>query len=183
MRTLTFSIIYLVQSISGYAEEHHSIESRLRSFCQSLEKHRGDLAKNKCPNCLEGAIHINDTLPQVVVFVSFSMPDTVWLPLSREIEKVGGVFVLQGLPSNSFKALADKIYALRQKGIHATIQLHPQLFEKYQINKVPTFLVRDGNLEDKLVGNVSLRYVLQVIETKGECQIATQLLRCLEERR
>jgi hypothetical protein len=35
------------------------------------------------------------------VFVSFSMPEAVWLSLSEEAVKAGGVLVLRGLPDNN----------------------------------------------------------------------------------
>ena len=183
MKTLGLAFMGLFPAILSFATEKSIIQNRLQSFSQSLTEKNLDLANNKCTKCLEGSIQVSDALPQVVVFASFSMSDGVWLALSQEIEKVGGAFVLQGLPSNSFKELAAKIYHLRQKGINATIQLHPQLFEQYQVNKVPTFMVIEGNHWDKLAGNISLKYALEVIKNKGECQIATQLLQALQEER
>lgn len=169
---VTLVCICLIQTIFGFAVENNLIEERLRNL-----QNKGGLVEKKCVTCLSDVVEESS----VFVFASFSMPDGVWVSLSPELEKVGGTFLLQGLPSNSFKELAVKIYDLRQKGVNASIQLHPQLFEQYGVNRVPTFVVREGDQWDKLTGTVSLQYALSEIMAKGECQIAKQLLIRLQE--
>jgi conjugal transfer pilus assembly protein TrbC len=119
---------------------------------------------------------IPDRTPNVLIFASFSMSDSVWVALSQELEKVNGSFVIQGLPDNSFKELVSKIYHLRQLGVSADIQLYPQLFDQYTIKKVPTFVVVEANRWDQLSGNISLESALIEMKHKGECAIVASLL-------
>lgn len=113
--------------------------------------------------------HINgDPETGLYIFVSFSMPDEAWISLSKEVVKVGGIFVLRGLPGNSFKQLAAKIHTLRKDGMHATIQIEPRLYKKFAVEKVPCFVSVDGDSYDKLSGNVTLSYALEKMKIKRE---------------
>ena len=122
------------------------------------------LSKKKC---LSGEFFAEND-PNILIFISFSVPETVWRSLSHEAEKRGAIFVINGLPDNSFLRLANTLKTFREKGIRTQIQLHPLLFEKYHIEAVPAFVVTEGETFDKLVGNVSLDYALQQIAKQGE---------------
>ncbi len=78
----------------------------------------------------------------------------------RNLEKNGGVFVLWGIPEISFNALAHKVKELSDLGILAPIQVIPNLFTEFDVDSVPTFIFRDGEKYDKIVGNISLSYAL-----------------------
>lgn len=123
-------------------------------------------AKEKCQNCNEMPVIEG---PQLMVFMSFSVPDHIWLSLAKEVEKLGGVFVLIGLPNNSFKEMVSKILKLKQQGLNANIQLNPKLFAQYDIQEVPTFIVTDDQKFDKISGTLSLDYALDLLAKKGEC--------------
>jgi len=107
----------------------------------------------------------------IFICISFSVPDQTWIALSKELEKVGGSFVLQGLPNGSFKELSQRIQKLTQLGVLAPIQIHPQLFEKCSIKAVPAFIVLEGDLFDKVSGNISLHHALGLIQREGETKI------------
>lgn len=109
-----------------------------------------------------------DESASLYVFMSFSLDDQLWLQLSKELEAVGGIFVLRGLPQNSFKELANRLFALKEKGVTVPIQIHPKLFQEYEIQLVPTIVVADDTQYDKLSGNVSLRYALEKMAQSGE---------------
>ena len=109
------------------------------------------------------------------VFVSFSMPEEAFLALSNEIVRVGGVMVLRGLPGNSFKNLAVKIYELKKQGLRATIQVDPRLFSKYSITTVPTFVTTKDGRYDKLSGNVSLAFALEKMGNENAQKLRKQL--------
>ena len=98
----------------------------------------------------------------IMVFASFSMPDTLWVSLSKELEKQEGAFVLRGIPNNSFPDLAKKILALREKGVFAPILLDPIKFKDYEISKVPTIVQIKEDGFDKISGTVSLHYALNL---------------------
>lgn len=109
---------------------------------------------------------------QALVFMSFSVPDQVWIDLSKELEQVGGVFVLRGLPNQSFQTLASRILHLKEKGVKAPIQLDPKCFLAYQIDQVPSIVVAEGETFDKVSGNVSLSFALQKMAENGETKMA-----------
>ena len=118
-----------------------------------------------------------NTDPQTAlyVFMSFSLPDETWMAISHEVEKTEGVLVLRGLPENSFKQLAVKIYNLRKIGVRATVQVDPRLFDKYRIDKVPTFVTTDNDRFDKVSGNVSLAFALGKMETEAAQRLRKHL--------
>lgn len=113
--------------------------------------------------------------PSLYVFTSFSVPEPVWLQLSHEVRHLGGVFVLKGLPKNSFKGLSKRCLRLKKRGLEAAVQINPDLFEKYQIDKVPAFVVSEENSFDKIAGSVSLEFALQKMSEKGNTILAKKL--------
>lgn len=108
--------------------------------------------------------------PSIYVMMSFSVPDQTWISLSKELEKQGGMFVLRGLPNNSFKELSKKIQHLSRLGVHAEVRLDPMLYTTYRIERVPTFLIIDKEKDTfhTLSGNVSLTYALEKMVGKGQ---------------
>lgn len=111
------------------------------------------------------------------VFVSFSLPEKTLQKLSQDVSKVGGILIIQGLPSNSFQVLHQKV---SQLGIQ--VQLDPEAFERRKIVHVPTFIVESDGFYDRLAGHVTLDHVLDVFSTKGETKIYSQeLLRKLRK--
>lgn len=107
--------------------------------------------------------HPTDIYP-VVVFISFSVPKSIWMQLGEEVKQQGGIFILRGLPRNSFKSLASKLSILKKKGLDVPVQINSQLFKDHQINRVPTFLVKNESGFNKLSGTVSLKYALRFFE-------------------
>ncbi len=114
--------------------------------------------------------------PSLLVFMSFSVPDRLWVELSESLQKVGGAFVIRGLPDNSFRSFANKVASLRKRGVHAPIVLNPPDFSKYQINLVPTTILIDDNRFDKMTGTTSIRYALETFEKQGDTKNAKSLL-------
>lgn len=108
----------------------------------------------------------------VYVMISFSVPDQTWVSLSAEMEKIGAVFVLRGLPSNSFKELSKKLQHLSKLGVKSEVRLDPMLYTTYKIEKAPTFLIIDKDKEEyhTLSGNVSLGFAMETMVGKGENQ-------------
>lgn len=138
--------------------------------------------------CL-GAASIQQS--NVLVFVSFSMPEVSIKGWMKEAEKIGAPVVIRGLVNNSFKATIQKMTELA-KDHHGGVQLDPTLFQKYQINQVPAVVVT--TTEDtwpnerpeeyiKVYGDVHLDYALKKIaDQKGEpARIAQRALVTLRE--
>lgn len=105
--------------------------------------------------------------PKIFVAMSFSVPDSVWLSLSKELEKAGGIFVLRGLPNNSFTELASKLFSLKSRGVNAPVQLDPKFFQAHHITSVPAFVVKVEEGFGKITGNISLKCALEKMSLKG----------------
>lgn len=95
--------------------------------------------------------------PDLLVFVSFSMPMEALKALNTQVMEHGGKLVFRGLVDGSFHKMAEKL-----KQLSAEALIDPTLFGEYNITKVPVFVKG----KDKLIGNVSLEYVLS--KFKGE---------------
>lgn len=86
------------------------------------------------------------------VFISFSVPTETWKDYSQEMDQ-GGVFILRGVPNNSFSDFALKVAELRREGVYAPIELDPELFLKHSVEVVPTIVFQNGN---RVEGNITL---------------------------
>jgi len=125
-----------------------------------------------CKNCFLGGISQMD--PKIYVFMSFEVPEETWLQLAHELEKFSGIFVVKGLPNNSFQDFANRLLTLKRKGMSVDIQVNPELFNKYHVKEAPTFVMTNGETDkflkvsvypgteewDKISGNISLTYAL-----------------------
>ena len=109
-------------------------------------------------------------------FVSMSMPKATLKEISEHLERIGGSFVLRGLPGGSFTDFIQEVAVLRRMDINAKIQIDPDLFEDYSVTAVPTFVYLPPKnsealkraFEDtpypeykKIVGNVSVPWALR----------------------
>ena len=110
----------------------------------------------------------------LLLFISFSVPVSTWIDLSLDLAKTEGVFVVRGLPENSFEAFAKNILKLRQAGVMAPIYLDPGLFEQYEIDAVPTLVLREKGKFDKVAGNLRLEAALEKIKADGETQACAE---------
>lgn len=123
-----------------------------------------------------------DNVPTVLVFASFSMPETALKQLAQDLKKVGGALVIRGLINNSFKDTSLYLHKLGEG-----VMLDPTLFEKFNIVAVPTFIITEGDLKaeqtpkhDRLQGNVNLRFVLEKALKEGEIQNTNMLIEKLQ---
>ena len=109
---------------------------------------------------------------QVLVFLSFSMPEKSLQAWLLQCKQSGATPVIRGLIHNSFKDTMTAILALSKKtGIG--MQLDPILFKTFAVTKVPAVVyVKDtpacpANMNcksvdyDSLYGDVSLDYALE----------------------
>ncbi|MBP6952073.1 MAG: type-F conjugative transfer system pilin assembly protein TrbC [Alphaproteobacteria bacterium] len=128
----------------------------------------------------------NIRYPKLLVFVSFSMPRESLKALGTHVNQLGGRLVLRGLLNGNFRETAQKLKDLQEE-----VVIDPPLFEAYQVEHVPTFVLRQKNTEraeeevihDRLVGNVSLEYALEQFTSSGEThQEAAEMLHVLREK-
>ena len=130
----------------------------------------------ECKNCGFANESLDETAA-LYVFMSFSLDDKLWIQFSQELERIGGVFVVRGLPKNSFKELANRIFDLQEKGVNSPIQIHPNLFKECEVQLVPTIAVIEGHRYDKIAGNLSIKHALEKMGANGETNEAKALYR------
>ena len=175
------------------------IEKEVEGFLHSLPSPAQDEAVALTKNAEHSSEHPKkcsfDTLPfqiaspsrnsanhKLFLFTSFSLPLESWKEHSSYLEKVGGRFVLQGLPGNSFKLFADKLVELRQAGVYADVSLDPPSFEKFEVALIPTLVLATENGYDKVSGNIRIRSALELFSDRGNTKIsAQQLLKVMEK--
>ncbi len=114
-------------------------------------------------NLEDNAIKISDG--NLYVFVSFSMGDQAISQMIKSARKHGAIVVLRGLYKNSMKETIAKLSdALKQGGI----VIDPNLFAKYSITSVPTFVLENKDRFDVLRGNVSVKFTLEKFASSGD---------------
>ena len=100
------------------------------------------------------------------IFVSFSMPKNLLAKYDKVARHIGAKLVIRGLKNNSFKETIDFIKEIGPQG--ASIAIHPQIFRKFKVNSVPSFVINSANIYDKLTGNVTISYVLDKFINQGD---------------
>lgn len=137
--------------------------------------------------------------PQLIAFVSFSVPPAALRRIVEDVSAVGGAVVFRGLPQNSVKAFQTQLLEIlgtRQSA--ASIGVDPRLFRAFDVQRVPEFVVVSTGFDlcdgfecrsvvpphDRLSGNVSLRYALEMVgDGSGPgSAVSRVLLRRLEQR-
>lgn len=109
---------------------------------------------------------------KILVFVSFSMPNNSIRELSLDTQKYGARLYLRGIFEKSFKKTAQKILEINDKGLK--LEINPNEFKRYKIDKVPTFvLVKDGVEVSRLAGNVSLEYATSKLHDSPVPQVSS----------
>ena len=108
---------------------------------------------------------------QILIFVSFSLPDSALQSYYQEAQLLGGKLIMRGLKNNSFKDTQAKTMKL---GINFDID--PTLFEEYEVTRVPTIvLISDENtsqhqqpskseIAKKITGHIPLAKALEIME-------------------
>jgi type-F conjugative transfer system pilin assembly protein TrbC len=97
---------------------------------------------------------------QILIFVSFSMPEASLKNLAQEVVRNQGnpchpILVMRGLYQDSFVKTAEKL-----KSLVVSVDINPELFDAHQVTAVPTFIfVKDGKPLLRLKGNVTLAFV------------------------
>lgn len=134
--------------------------------------------------------------PQLLVFVSFAMPEGALRKLIEQGERTRAILVLRGLKDGSMVKTALAVRQLLGQRKTA-LQIDPQGFDRFGVSQVPTFvLLRDGTQAQScadascvpatsyttLVGDVTIDYALEWIEThsssaKREAKVLLQRLR------
>ncbi len=179
--------------VEALADDHEQWAKQMAENSKMLvEKHSAEVAQLRsqaftaCKNpskCAAGKSSLLESLdvsqklaslPTLLVFVSFGMPKNSLSELARSVQKIDGALVIRGLVENSFIKTAEKV-----KELGNGILLDPTLFDRYQIDVVPTFILRNADSDaghDRLSGNVTLDFALAEFSSKGEVIAAKEML-------
>lgn len=105
----------------------------------------------------------------LIVFVSFSMPNELLLDYQNQIRVFGGRMVIRGLVDGSFKKTIAKLKLPDNKSL--IVDINPKLFEQYQVTQVPAIVINDNNSFDKFTGSVSIDYALEQSKEHGDAKL------------
>ena len=110
---------------------------------------------------------------QILIFVSFSLPDEALKSYYQEARLLGGKLIMRGLKNNSFQ---DTQVKTRKLAIN--LDIDPSLFEEYGVVVVPTIvLISDGNKQDGEQPNSQLLLANQECSTDGQHQQLSKVVK------
>lgn len=122
----------------------------------------------------------NADIPELMVFISFSLPKETLQRIVSQSEKSGAVLVLRGLKGNSLTKMGEEIAKLVGDR-NVTAIIHPPAFKQFNIKQVPSLvLARSGQASKitddgcapatsfiKVDGDVTQDYALDLIERQA----------------
>ena len=172
-------MLRLMAAILAFASDNSwvkEVESRIDH--EAVEWLRGEIRQEKSgddllsaditsgshkPCYLQRPIQERDQ--RLYILISFSVPEESWLALSREVDGYNPVFVLRGIPNNSFGEFGKAVAQLRERGFDAEIQIDPRLFSENNISAVPAFMLQEEGSVNWVHGNVSTEFALSILRT------------------
>lgn len=136
--------------------------------------------------------------PELMVFISTSMPKEALKMLGSQAAASGAVLVLRGMKGSLgtrdlVQKTTEALQPITETG--ASVRIDPEAFERYSVMAVPTFVVDpesggQGCSDDKcaagaysLVGDVTIRYALEHWANQGgaAARLSAPYLRRLEQ--
>jgi conjugal transfer pilus assembly protein TrbC len=139
----------------------------------------------------------SDRGPELMVFVSFSIPRPSLERIVAESERTGAVLVLRGLKGNSLTRMGEEVAQLIGKR-QVTAIIHPPAFTQFKVMQVPALVLANASQATrigtdgcaspssfvKVDGDVSQGYALDLIERQAPAwsEVARRFAAKLEER-
>ncbi len=93
-----------------------------------------------------------------LIFVSASMPIESLKRLSYHAKQQGAILVIRGMVNGS---MTETVNLVDQ--IDHPLEIDPKLFERFEVNKVPVFVISHKDSWHKVSGNVELNFVLESV--------------------
>lgn len=111
----------------------------------------------------------------VLVFVSFSMPESSLKRIAAETARIGGVMVIRGFKDGSLRKTIEASQELA--ALQGELLIHPELFDHYQITEVPTtVLAKTGDLsESSCQENQEMGLCTEHYQVKGDISLHAAL--------
>ncbi|MEF8706816.1 MAG: type-F conjugative transfer system pilin assembly protein TrbC [Candidatus Accumulibacter sp. UW27] len=127
-----------------------------------------------------GGNSANPDVPELMVFVSFSLLRETLQRIVRQSERSGAVLVLRGLKGHSLTQTGEEIARLVGER-NVTVLIHPPAFQQFQVRQVPSLvLARPGSAAKideegcapaasfiRIDGDVGQDYALDLIERQA----------------
>jgi type-F conjugative transfer system pilin assembly protein TrbC len=111
------------------------------------------------------------SLAQLLIFVSSTMPQESIKVLGQQAQKIGAHIVFRGLVGGTFPKTQSYM-----KDLGVTVEIDPPKFEDYKVTVVPTFILDNKNVSDRVSGHITLFEALDQFRKKGELKSAAQKL-------
>lgn len=98
-----------------------------------------------------------------VIFVSSSMPVAALKNLGSQAKKMGAVLVIRGFVKGTLQATASLV-----DSINCPLEIDPKLFEKCNVQHVPTIMVYEKDAWYKVTGNVEIGFAKELALKKAK---------------
>jgi type-F conjugative transfer system pilin assembly protein TrbC len=161
----------------------------LQAYGEDLEMQNiiNDLRMNQHERIKAFDVEMTDTVfntkPQLLIFVSTSMPMSLLRNYYKEASIYGGTIVFNGLPNGSFKELSQLVLDMQEpnntKSNHTVGSIiDDESFQKFGIQNVPSFVLYKEEecfeetsckiTYDKVIGNIGIKAALEGFADNGE---------------
>ncbi len=133
-------------------------------------------------------IQTKPATPEMMIFVSFSMPRESLRRIVEQSEITGARLIFRGFKGDKMTDMAARISALLGKH-HVEAVIHPPAFTQFKVNQVPALVLAQSDAGDRLgngcaqpdryvkvTGDVSQDYALEYIERTSPQWAATARL-------
>ena len=171
-----------LNAIAGAGDRGPAAVPELRNLPQPAAKapNLGALAQGQGPTGPGGRPAAAADVPELMVFVSFSLPHETLQRIVHQSERSGAVLILRGLKGHSLTQTGEEIARLVGER-NVTVLIHPPAFQQFQVRQVPSLvLARSGAAvqidEDgcapatsfiRVDGDVGQDYALDLIERQA----------------
>lgn len=109
------------------------------------------------------------TRPQIMMFVSFSMPEMEMKQRVADAADYGIPVILRGMVNNDMRQTATAVGRLVNDSKRGGVEIEPTLFRQFGVHTVPQLIVTCDGHTDRLSGDLSLPEALKKVAETGEC--------------
>ena len=109
--------------------------------------------------------------PELLIFVSFSMPAQSLKLWAQQADKVNSPLLLRGFIDNSIQATTQQTVRLFSASQQGGFHVDPEKFGQYKINHVPAVVLVHGETYDVVYGDTSLEAALERMSHYGAASL------------
>lgn len=142
LESVTVALVLLVCNVQGSLAQ-----SKAQSVNADIDSMLSAYQSIKSGSQSQGQVKPGGDL---LVFISFSMPEHEINTLAKQTKEYGGTLILRGFKDNRLSE--TKAAALKLNASGASWKIHPQLFQTFSINQVPAIVVA-SDASNQLLAN------------------------------